>query len=537
MNFATMDLFKELFKGNQEFYGQFIENAPDPSNPSVKHAGTARTLSGIVTERLYRDHLEGSAGLGICPVDKNGLCNFTVIDIDVYDPEQTKYYLKILDNYSFPLMPFRSKSGGLHLYTFYATPINAKQAVDNARYMRTCLGLPDTTEIFPKQTIVKEGGKGNWINLPYFKCTERQLLDYDAQPYNDVELALNICKDKTITQEYFDSWRESLPLFDAPPCLQTIYLIGDVEQRNSYLFSLACYYKAKYKEDFIDYLREANSHLLRPLDDKELEQTVIASHRKNNYSYKCHEPPLCNYCNRKECKNRKYAIGDAVSELNFEKMIMYQSEPPYYDWIINGKPLRFNGEGEIIRQEKFRELCMRHIGILPGRLKDDAWTDIINTALKNIEIVDTKKETNTTFEVIREAIRTFLLGVDFTLSASDALTISKPYCNFNTMAIVTRTNDVYLTVMDKTRLRTTTQEIATILRDYGARNTVTKIYGASTRIVEIPISSLFSSSEEQKEWMNYKNNEHNLIATDGIDSADAKKRAAEFIANTEEKDL
>ena len=531
MDYSTVDLFKSLFRGNQEFYGQFIEEANSTSGE--KHKGSARTVSGLVTERLYRDHLDGITGLGICPVDKNGLCYFTAIDIDVYDIEQTKYYLQIIENYSFPLVPFRSKSGGLHLYTFYAEPINAKQAVENARYMRVCLGLPETTEIFPKQTIVKEGGKGNWINLPYFKDT-RLMLDTDGSTYNDVALALNLCKEKAISQAYFASWQESLPLFDAPPCLQTIYLLGDVEQRNSYLFSLACYYKAKYKEDFVDYLKEANAHLLRPLEDRELEQTVIASHTKNNYSYKCHETPLCNYCNRKVCKTRKYAIGDAVSELNFEKMIMYLSEPPYYDWIINGKELRFNSEGEIIKQEKFRELCMRHIGVLPGRLKDEAWTDIINTALKNIEVVDTKKDVNTSYEVLKESVRTYLLSVDINTNIDDAVTIGAPCLVKNSTAITTKLNDVYIAVTGKTKLRTSTAEVASILKDLGALSTVRKVMGISTRMLEIPVIQLFASAEEQQEWFDYKSRPYDAYKPN---QEDIEAKADAVLATMGEEDL
>lgn len=507
MTFATLDLMKTLFKGNQEFYGQFIED--DTTNEDgTKRKGSARTVGGLVTESLYRQHLEGSAGLGICPVDKNGLCNFSVIDIDVYDAETTKYYLSILERNSFPIMPFKSKSGGLHLYTFYAVPIPAKQAIDNSRYMASLLGLPKETEVFPKQQFIRENGKGNWINLPYYKGTERPMLDYDGTPYKDATLAFSLCKDKAISQEFFEQWKNNLALNDAPPCLQTIYLIGDVEQRNQYLFSLACYYKAKYKDEFEDYLYRANEALLRPLEDRELEQTVISSHRKNNYSYKCHDVPLCNYCNKQECRKRKYAVGDAISELSFEQLIMYRSDPPYYDWIVNGKELRFNSESEIIKQEKFRELCMRNLCILPGRLKDDAWTDIVNTALKHIDIRMPQNESQTTYEAVKETLRIFLLSADPTIGQEDALVLGRPFLTKSMTSIIVKQQDAYVQVVNIAKIKASLQDVARMLKEFGGVVTTRKSFGTSCRVIEVPVSSLVAP-EELQEWMELKQNRIN----------------------------
>jgi len=159
------------------------------------------------------------------------------------------------------------------------------------------------------------------------------------------------------------------------------------ENRNEYLFSLACYYKTKFGEDFESKISEANAHLKDPIPTNELERTIIATHRKKDYTYKCNTSPLLILCNKELCKTRQYGIGgDEVSELNFGDLSQYSSDPPYYEWTVNDIVLRFYDELELMQQQKFRALCLRKLYIYPMKLKEMNWTRIINNALKNINI-------------------------------------------------------------------------------------------------------------------------------------------------------
>jgi hypothetical protein len=98
-------------------------------------------------------------------------------------------------------------------------------------------------------------------------------------------------------------------------------------------------------------------------------------------------------CNKIECKKRKYGIGGIeISELSYEDFIQYNTDPPYYEWIVNDTSLKFYNEQDIITQTKFRELCFRELHILPVKLKEINWTMIINTALNNIIIKDINEE-------------------------------------------------------------------------------------------------------------------------------------------------
>ena len=179
----------------------------------------------------------------------------------------------------------------------------------------------------------------------------------------------------------------NLPLSDAPPCLQSIYLKGTTSNRNEYLFSMARYLKTKYGDDFEFKITEINNALDKPLPVKELMSTIIATHKKKDYSYKCSQDPLLSLCHKDICRMREYGIGgDEVSDLSFEELKQFLTDPPYYEWVINEKPLIFYSETDLINQTKFRELCLRKLHKLPPRLKDRTWTTIINTALVNMEI-------------------------------------------------------------------------------------------------------------------------------------------------------
>lgn len=302
-------------------------------------------------------------------------------------------YLETINNYNIPSLPFKSKSGGLHLYVFFAQPVLVKRARGYINRIRSLLGLNIKTEIFPKQETIVAGQIGNWINLPYYNYeeTKQYLYKYDMTPYT-LEEALKEIRSKIQTEETITEFFEGLPLNDAPPCLQSIYLKKYTDYRNEYLFSLAGYFKSKHGDDFEYKLAEANNDLLKPLPIEELTKTIISTHKKKDYTYKCSNDPIASLCDKDICKYREYGIGgDEINQLSYEDFIQYTTDPPYYEWIINGQSLKFYNEIDIIQQQKFRMLCFRKLHVLPNRLKEIKWTRIINNALENLivkEITD-----------------------------------------------------------------------------------------------------------------------------------------------------
>ena len=213
--------FCQYFSGNKSAYGLFRQPSEAPDGQKVE--GICTTEYGNVSEELYLAHLNGKTSIGIIPIAEDNTVNFVAIDVDDYT--NTKVFLLSIYEYDLPIVPFRSKSGGLHLYIFFSTPVKASEGIEVAQKYRKLLGLPPKTEIFPKQAALKKGGAGSWINLPYFNkdATNRYMLNEDGEEVSFGEAMLHI-KQKRLTLATITSLYDDLPLADAPPCLQTLYL-------------------------------------------------------------------------------------------------------------------------------------------------------------------------------------------------------------------------------------------------------------------------------------------------------------------------
>jgi hypothetical protein len=86
---------------------------------------------------------------------------------------------------------------------------------------------------------------------------------------------------------------------------------------------------------------------------------------------------------------REFGVGsNEISSLDFEELLQYQSDPPYYEWKVNGQMMRFFSEDDLLRQDTFRRQCTRFLHIVPHRLKDSKWVGILNKAFSNIIVKD-----------------------------------------------------------------------------------------------------------------------------------------------------
>ena len=300
--------FGRLFHGNNTAHGVFVPHGT--FDKSGKAIGEYRTDPGPVTDQLILSHLEGRQGLGVVPVYSPNLCQFCAIDIDMHDDTTLKSIRKAIYKEQFPVVPFSSKSGGLHLYMFFIEPQIAGQAIEAMDGIRRVLGLPSDTEIFPKQKTIDKFSTGNWINLPYYNAdatTRFAINEYGTAM--SLDEALEYCKGKRTLVERVEAFMESLPVNDGPPCLQTLRIVGTTKLRNEYLFSYARYARAKYPDEWETDVLKANNDLPEPVTVSELENTVLKSHRKKEYAYKCAQDPLKECCNRRLCTKRMFGVG------------------------------------------------------------------------------------------------------------------------------------------------------------------------------------------------------------------------------------
>ena len=118
----------EYFNGYRLAYGVADFEHPDAyiDQENGKKKPVYRWNYEELTADIYQSHLEGKLSIGIQPCNENSEVKFGVIDIDPkdYDSFDKKFFLEKIQEYSLPLIPVTSKSGGLHLFIclLYTSP-------------------------------------------------------------------------------------------------------------------------------------------------------------------------------------------------------------------------------------------------------------------------------------------------------------------------------------------------------------------------------------------------------------------------------
>ena len=127
-----MQEFIDIFSGLRRRYGfcnvqnAKIHPATGKKYFEKKDYGWSKTE---LKDEDYIEHLNGTRSIGIQPCDDNDQAVFGAIDIDPsnYATFSPKKYLEIIDKKQLPLIPVKSKSGGLHLYIFTKEKVKASE--------------------------------------------------------------------------------------------------------------------------------------------------------------------------------------------------------------------------------------------------------------------------------------------------------------------------------------------------------------------------------------------------------------------------
>lgn len=419
--------FLLLFMGKENTY---VKNMLPKTKPEkgTKVKTTITNVRGKVDADLMLSHLNGEFGVGICPVMTDGKCRAGIIDIDYYKGKIRKM-LDIIRDYQLPLVPFRSKSGGLHCYLFLSRGVSAKTIRDTLNLIIRVFSLDkmygeEKVEVFPKQDKVTEDGFGSSITLPYFNAEEpyTYLLDLDG---NEVpfEEALNQIQKRFTTIEAVREALENLPYNDAPPCLQRILLSGLVggedTGRNNFLFSFALYASKKYGlEGFASYVRELNNSFECPIEESAVKST-IASIKSKEYSYRCKDIPCNGFCDKGLCKKREFGLGREkghFSDIEYGQLLRYKTAEPYYVWQLklqgsegDFKNIVFRDEGELLDQKNFAKVCVRFLNFAPRQVQTNDWFGTLNKYLASVKDVEVRAESDTSaLSMIRQMFVRYL---------------------------------------------------------------------------------------------------------------------------------
>jgi len=230
--------FIEIFTGLKRDYGYADINAaykdPATGKLKLKYGWAAKPL----IESDYLDHLSGKKSIGIQPCNDEGLAKFGAIDIDSdeYDNFDLRKYLEIIDKKNIPVIPVKSKSGGLHIYVFFKEPVKASFVRNFLDKLLFTFDLKASTEIFPKQTQLGVGSdqkpiNGNFINLPYYNRNERVGVNLDGTEFT-FEQFIKVVEANTKTKEELEEFANELirleltggadEFIDGPVCLQRL---------------------------------------------------------------------------------------------------------------------------------------------------------------------------------------------------------------------------------------------------------------------------------------------------------------------------
>lgn len=419
--------FHLLFMGKGNTY---VKNMLPKTRPEkgVKVKTSITNVRGKVDADLMLSHLNGEFGVGICPVMTDGKCHLGAIDIDYYKGKIRKM-LDIIRDYQLPLVPFRSKSGGLHCYLFLSRGVSAETMRDTLNLIIKVFSLDkmygeEKVEVFPKQDKVTEDGFGNALTLPYFNAEESYtyLLDLDGNeaPFEE---ALNRIQKRFTTIEAVRETLENLPYNDAPPCLQRILLSGLVggedTGRNNFLFSFALYASKKYGlEGFASYVRELNNSFECPIEESAVEST-IASIKSKEYSYRCKDIPCNGFCDKSLCKKREFGLGREkghFSDIEYGQLLRYKTAEPYYVWQLklqgsegDFKNIVFRDEGELLDQKNFAKVCVRFLNFAPRQVQTNDWFGTLNKYLASVKDVEVRAESDTSaLSMIRQMFVRYL---------------------------------------------------------------------------------------------------------------------------------
>jgi hypothetical protein len=313
--------FAALFNGLQRAYGCY-DLGTETRARDGKVEGKPRTVKEPLTDKQWRDHLEGRHGLGIVPIRDDQACVFGAIDIDEYDLDLRALNAKIQST-KLPLVLCRTKSGGAHLYLFTAEPVAAAVVRQKLVGYAKTLGYGGS-EVFPKQEKLIAEDTGNWINLPYFDGkgpTQRYALDADGNALITLAEFVAYAEQHAVTEAQLVEARGAAPFSDGPPCLQALWAraVGQ-GTRNQVLYQTGVYLRAKHADDWEARLEQQAAAMHPPLDAREVAATIKSLGRGSGF-YRCKDAPFASACDKSACRMRPYGVGGGgtpewVAELN-----------------------------------------------------------------------------------------------------------------------------------------------------------------------------------------------------------------------------
>ena len=404
-----LERLKDIFRGLESAHG--VTKKTDEIRHDGKNEVRSKTIREPVTNELWQKHLDGEEpGLGIIPINEENKCKWGAIDIDTYPFDHLKLIKKIREN-KFPLIVFRSKSGGAHVYCFTKQFVAASLMRQKLQLMASALGYAKA-EIFPKQSKVmaERGDVGSFLNMPYHggDRTVKYAIDDNGnsltiekfiKAYELIALE-NIELENLFVNKKKEKVKEEFP--DGPPCLNTIIKNGPIVEgngdvaasgRDNGLFNIGVYVKKANPIGWEDKLEDYNTekYIKPPLKSKDIDR-IVKQLDKKDYDYRCKDKPICNFCNEALCYTKQYGKGGDVRMPAIESIRKYESDPPIFFVDINGENIEVDAP-TLHDHEKFSIACMTELGTPLIPVAKLVWRKQLASLMKNMSTLEAPDDT------------------------------------------------------------------------------------------------------------------------------------------------
>lgn len=417
-----------LFAGHGGAHGTHREPTQVAGSLKWEIKTTAETLREGPTLEMVRQHLLGERPLGIIPINERSECRWGSIDYDVYDDDMLAVVERVIGA-KLPLVPCRSKSGGLHLWLFLKDWHPAALVVPLLRDMAAHLGLStQKTDIFPRQTqvLTERGDVGNWIITPYFGINGAEGVGtYNSRIKEQYGLKrtgaemtlgefLNVAEGTALKElplpratakvngrplnghAHKPPGQGDPPMADdfadGPPCLQHLVSRDILDDgRKRVLFHMGVYYK-RATGNWQLALEDANQRWMRPPLPSQEVLGVIRSLEKKEYEYTCKTEPMVSHCDAAACRFRRFGVGDPGQTPQISGLSVLDTHPPIWFVDVGHTRLELSNSDDLRMYDKFHRVCFERLKICYPPIKQADWWQIINDAMDSLQRIEAPKE-------------------------------------------------------------------------------------------------------------------------------------------------
>lgn len=417
-----------LFEGYLQAHGTYDAKQTETNDlkgGKIEIKGSARTLRRPVTVELWEEHLAGTYPIGVIPVRDNNTCLWGAIDVDRYDITYSDLF-ELVKQSALPLVPGRSKSGGIHLYLFLQEPVPARVIRAKLLDWAADLGFGGS-EVFPKQEAVdtSKGDLGSWLNMPYFND------DNDTSRYGikagglaqalpeflalaESSRVADLSKVKKAQKPQKEGEKKRRPggnpdFGDGPPCMQQIAedgLPNDGDGRRRALFAMAIFARKKYGARWEEMVENWNRSLFGVALTSSEVLEIIKSAGKKDYNYPCKEFPISTYCNASKCRTRRFGVGGADEYPQVTELRVLDTQPPVWFLTVNDRELELTTE-ELQNYKLFHKVCMERLHACFRMIKATDWLTQVSEVMRTATTIEAPQEVSTQGQ-LEELVEEFL---------------------------------------------------------------------------------------------------------------------------------